>query len=96
MAAVSDMALLRPLPEPVREMVAALVGCVAGAVMVDAYRDMIASAGLVSIELQARPEYVASLSQFKDPLYQQIAERLPPGTTAADFITSLSVKTRKR
>src|SRR5207249_6407412 len=33
--AVSDLALLRPLPETVRDMVEALVGCVAGAVLVD-------------------------------------------------------------
>lgn len=94
--AVSDIALLRPLPQEIQEMVAALVGCVAGAVLVDDYRSMIASAGLIDVELKEEPDYIATLSQFEDPLYRQIAEHLPSGTTAADFITSISVRTRKR
>lgn len=39
--AVSDLALLQPLPEAVRESMEALVGCIAGAVLVDETRDMI-------------------------------------------------------
>lgn len=94
--AVSDMALLRPLPEEVREMVAALVGCVAGAVLLDEYRSMIEVADFVDIELQTKPEYVAALGQFEDPLYRRIAEAIPPGTTAADFVTSVDVTATKR
>ena len=33
--AVSDLALFKPLPTSIREMVEALVGCVAGAVLVE-------------------------------------------------------------
>jgi len=89
--AASDMALLRPLPDAVREMVAALVGCVAGAVLVDEYRAMVEAAGLAHVQLTPKPEYVAALSGFDDPLYRRIAEALPEGTTAADYITSLDV-----
>ncbi len=93
--AVSDMALLRPLPEAVRQMVAALVGCVAGAELVDDYRAVMAAAGLKDIRLQPKPGYVASLAQSGDPLYRQVADALPEGTTAADFITSLDITARK-
>jgi arsenite methyltransferase len=94
--AVSDMALLQPLPAEVRQMVEALVGCVAGAVLVDEYRAMIEAAGLDSIVLTPKPEYTAILSSCTDPLYAKIAESLPPGTTAADYITSLDVQAARR
>jgi len=90
--AVSDLALLRPLPEAVRQSVEALVGCVAGAVPVGETASMAAAAGLVAINLEARREYVAAMTSWSDPLYRQIADALPAGTTAADFITSLEVR----
>jgi len=94
--AVSDMALLRPLPPQVSQMVEALVGCVAGAVLLDDYRQMLIAAGLSDVSLRPKPEYVAALASFKDPLYQKIAEALPVGTTVGDFITSLDVTATKR
>ena len=45
--AVSDLALLKPLPEAVRESLTALVGCIAGAVLVEETEKMIKAAGLV-------------------------------------------------
>ncbi len=93
--AVSDLALLRPLPEDVRSMVEALVGCIAGAVLVDETRASLEAAGLTDIRLTPKPEYVRAMSQWQDPLYLKIAEHLPKGTTAADFITSLDIEARK-
>jgi SAM-dependent methyltransferase len=93
--AVSDLALLRPLPPAVTEMVEALVGCVAGAVLVDETERMLRSAGLSSVVLKRKPEYVRALQSFEDPLYRKIAEHLPTGTTVADFLTSLDVEARK-
>jgi SAM-dependent methyltransferase len=93
--AVSDMALLRPLPESVQSQVAAMVGCVAGAVLIDEYRQAILDAGLVIDELRPKPEYVAALRSFKDPLYARIVEQLPAGTDIADFVTSIDVQARR-
>jgi arsenite methyltransferase len=93
--AVSDLALLRPLPQAVRGMVEALVGCVAGAVLVEEYEAMVRAAGLQQIKVVRKPEYIATLSQFEDPLYRKIADALPAGTTAADFITSIDVTAGK-
>ncbi len=89
--AVSDMALTKPLPTDVREMIEALVGCVAGAVLMEEYRAMVAASGLKEVTLTPKPEYVAALSSFQDPLYAKIVEALPAGATAADYITSLDV-----
>lgn len=91
----SDLALLRSLPEDIKQMVEALVGCVAGAVLLDEYKSMIISAGLGEVSIRTKPEYVKALMSFQDPLYHRIAESLPAGTTAADFITSVDVTALK-
>jgi SAM-dependent methyltransferase len=93
--AVSDLALVQPLPAAVQQMVEALVGCIAGAVLVSETERMLREAGLSDIQLREKTDYVKALEQFEDPLYRKIAEHLPPGTTAVDFITSLEVQARK-
>ena len=91
-AAVSDIVMLRPLPEKVKQMAAALVGCVAGAVLIDDYRNTIESAGLSVDRFDLKPDYIKALSQSGDPLYQQVAEALPEGTTPADYIASADIR----
>ncbi|MBW7905120.1 MAG: arsenite methyltransferase [Phycisphaerae bacterium] len=93
--AVSDLALLRPLPREIREMVEALVGCVAGAVLVDDTRRMMEAAGLADIRLTPRPGYVEALGEMQDPLYRRIIEKLPAGAHPAEYITSLDISARK-
>ncbi|MGD0090143.1 MAG: arsenite methyltransferase [Planctomycetota bacterium] len=93
--AVSDLALLRPLPRKIVEMVEALVGCVAGAVLVSETEGMARQAGLVELVLTPKPEYVADMEEWDDPLYKKIITNLPRGTQPADFITSLAVSARK-
>jgi arsenite methyltransferase len=93
--AVSDIALLRPLPEEVRTSVEALVGCVAGAVLVDETRRMVAEAGLVDAELETDSTYVDQMADWSDPLYQEIALKLPGGSRPADYVTSMKVAARK-
>lgn len=93
--AISDLALLRPLPEAVRGMVEALVGCVAGAVLVEDTFRMIEGAGLADVRLTPKPFYVRSAGELRDPMYRKIAEHLPSGTTPGDYITSLDITARK-
>ena len=93
--AVSDLALLQPLPNEIVEMVDALVGCIAGAVLVERTRGMVQAAGLEGIRLVSKPEYVESMTNWEDPLYQKIMQHLPDGARPTDFITSLYVSARK-
>jgi SAM-dependent methyltransferase len=93
--AVSDLALLRPLPDAVVETVEALVGCIAGAVLADDTRRMAELAGLTDIVLTPKSEYIDSMTNWEDPLCQKIIAHLPAGTTPSDFITSLDVSARK-
>ena len=93
--AISDLALLRPLPDEVRAMVEALIGCVAGAELVNATERSMRAAGLSNIELVPKPGYVAAMEHFSDPLYAKIAAALPAGTTVADYVTSLDIRALK-
>ena len=93
--AVSDMALLKPLPPEVLKMVEALVGCVAGAALVSDTERMAREAGLMDIVLKSKPGYVEAMTNFEDPLYRKIVEHLPAGTKPSEYITSLEVQARK-
>lgn len=89
--AVSDLALLRPLPENVMQMVEALVGCIAGAVLVEETEHMARAAGLEGITLISKPGYIEAMTDWNDPLYRKIIENMPPGANPGDFVTSLEV-----
>jgi arsenite methyltransferase len=94
--AVSDLALLQPLPPAVEQMVEALVGCVAGAVLVPETERMAQEAGLVDVVLRPKPSYVDGMVDWQDPLYQKIMAHLPTGAQPSEYVTSLEVAARKR
>ncbi|MDR2799892.1 MAG: arsenite methyltransferase, partial [Desulfovibrio sp.] len=58
---VSDLALLKPLPDNIQKMAAALVGCVAGAMLVDETRATLEKIGFAFIVLTPRPDYVRNM-----------------------------------
>ena len=93
--AVSDIALLKPLPPEVLKMVEALVGCVAGATLVSDTERMARDAGLTDIVLKSKPSYVEAMTTWEDPLYRKIIEHLPARTKPSDYVTSLEVQARK-
>jgi arsenite methyltransferase len=93
--AVSDMALLKPLPAAVLKMVEALVGCVAGAALVSDTERWAREAGLTDIVLRPKAEYIEAMTNFEDPLYRKIVEHLPAGAKPGDYIVSLEVQARK-
>ncbi|MCL1940051.1 MAG: arsenite methyltransferase [Desulfovibrionaceae bacterium] len=92
---VSDLALLKPLPNNIREMAAALLGCIAGAALVEETRAMLENIGFKSIVLTPKSNYVRNMLEWNDPLYKQLAEILPKGEELADYIVSLDIEARK-
>ena len=92
---VSDLALLQPLPDNIREMATALVGCVAGAVLVDETRSLLANTGFTAITLTPKAGYVRNMQDWNDPLYKEIANALPQGADLADYVVSLSIEAGK-
>ncbi|MCE5273099.1 arsenite methyltransferase [bacterium] len=92
--AVSDLALLKPLPEAVLSSVRALTGCIAGAVTVDETRRMAQAAGLTDILLTPKTKYVDQ-TPWDDPFYADIIRKLPSGAKLSDYVTSLDVSAVK-
>jgi arsenite methyltransferase len=93
--AISDLALLQRLPENVQQDVEALIGCIAGAVLIEQTRSMIVAAGLVDVRLTPKRQYVESLTDFQDPLYAKLVAKLEPGAKASDYVTSLDMAATK-
>ena len=93
--AISDLALLKPLPDSVASDLEALVGCIAGAQLVDDIRASVQQAGLTDLKMTAKPQYIEAMTNWQDPLYQKIAEALPEGASMSDYVVSLDIEARK-
>ena len=84
---VSDLVLLRPLPESVRQSVEAYVGCVAGASLKEEYLRLIRDAGFTDVEIVREGRYGTEVAS--------------PGAAAADLaaamgsVVSVAVRARK-
>jgi SAM-dependent methyltransferase len=92
---VSDLALLKPLPDKIQDIAAALVGCVAGAMLVEETRATLENIGFTSIVLTQKPDYVRHMLEWNDPLYKQIVEALKKGEEITDYVVSLDIEARK-
>ncbi|MBN2455781.1 MAG: arsenite methyltransferase [Sedimentisphaerales bacterium] len=90
-ACISDMALKKPLPEKLLASAAALVSCVAGAVLVGESIEMAQKAGLYSIQVDEKVYSIDVLADCNDPLYKQTKESLPKGKKLSDYIISVNI-----
>ncbi len=86
---ISDIALLQPLPEKLKQSIHALVGCVAGAVLVDETVEMAKAAGLCISEAEKETAFVDQMASSDDPLYAEIMKEMPEGTKPHELVTSL-------
>lgn len=93
--AISDLVLLRPLPDSVIADAEALVGCIAGASLINDVQRWASDAGLSNIQIVRKPGYVDAMTNSDDPLYQAIIARLEPGLRIGDYITSADISARK-
>lgn len=92
--AVSDLALLKPLPDEIRADIDALVGCVAGADHIDVIRATIAAVGLEGLQMTAKPQYVETMMSKDDPLYVKISNALPEDASISEYVVSLDIEAR--
>jgi SAM-dependent methyltransferase len=92
---ISDMVLLRPLPEAVRQDVEALVGCIAGAALKSDLESMMREAGLIDLLLVPKNGAVEAMLPSDDPMADHLSGLMPVGTRPSDFIASLIISARK-
>jgi SAM-dependent methyltransferase len=94
-ACISDLALKKPIPESILKSVAALVGCIAGAVLIDQTREMIQKAGLKIDNITEKPINIELMLDCQDPLYAQVKECLPEGAKIEDYVVSVDITALK-
>jgi SAM-dependent methyltransferase len=90
--AISDMVLLRPLPETVLQDLEAYLGCISGAVLVADYTSMMREAGLENIRIETVTDLDA-MEDVQDPLYRRIRDELDgkPG----EYVASAQIRALK-
>lgn len=94
-AAISDIALVQPLPESLASSIAALVGCIAGAIELRETERLIREAGLETVEIVQKPQAIAAMTDGNDPLFREVLAALPAGTTLTDYVTSVVITARR-
>lgn len=93
--AVSDIALIRELPEKVRKSIEAYIGCVSGAVLIDEYGKIIESCGLTDIKITIKGFSDCIAPDTKDPVGKAILDGMAAGESVKDCIASIYVEAAK-
>ncbi len=93
---VSDIALRKPLPEQILKSASALVGCVAGAVLIDETINTAEKAGLKDVEVTEKAYNIDVMVDCNDPIYMQVTEYLLEGTKISDYVVSVDITAFKR
>ncbi len=93
--AVSDIVLKRPLPQEIKTDAEALVGCVAGALLLDELKEIMTENGLTNLEFAEKPGYVQAMVDSKDHIAQRVISLIPDGTQIGDYIASMDISATK-
>jgi len=90
-ASISDLALKRPLPQEALRSAAAIVSCMAGAVLIDETIIMAKQAGFIDIRIDQEAYSIDVIANCNDPLYREVRESLPPNGKLSDYIVSVNI-----
>jgi hypothetical protein len=72
---VSDIVLMKELPEVLRSSIAAYVGCISGAMLKEDYLATIRDAGFEEVKVLAETTYPVK-SMIEDPMVKEIIDKL--------------------
>ncbi|RJQ48156.1 MAG: methyltransferase domain-containing protein [Nitrospiraceae bacterium] len=90
--AVSDMALLKKLPEKVEKSMEAYAGCIAGAILVDEYKKIVEKAGFRNVKVAKKGYSLHSGVYTEDPI---IPGNFKKGESLQDYVVSICVEGHK-
>jgi len=94
---VSDIVLTEALPSNVQQSLAAYMGCIAGASLMEDYLGALKNAGFVDVEVTTKPAF--SVLMNDDPVIQGIKEHLGEGQSIEELakrVVSASVVAYKK
>ena len=95
-ACISDLALKQPIPEQILKSASALIGCIAGAVLIDDTIDMAKNADFSDIQIDEKPHSIDVMIDSNDPLYKEVLDLLPSGTKVSDYVVSINITALKK
>lgn len=93
--AISDIVLIKELPEKTRASIEAYVGCVAGAVLIDNYKELVETSGLNDVKVTVKDSSLPLDHDTKDPLARAILDSFGEGQSIDDYIASACIEGRK-
>lgn len=88
---ISDIALIQELPEKVQNSVAAYVGCVAGAYLLDEYKQLVEASGLRDAKITVKDSSALIGQAAEDPLGKAILAEFE-GRSMEDYIAGIYVE----
>jgi len=90
--AISDIALLKNLPEKIQKNIAAYVGCVSGAILIDEYKRVVESAGLKNVKVTVKGSSACIDSNSEVSLDKSIFDCLEKNESLDDYVVSVYVE----
>lgn len=90
--AITDIALLKRLPEKIEKSIEAYIGCVAGALLIEEYQRTVEASGLKNTRVEVKGTSSCIASDTKDPLGRVILEELKEDENLDDYIVSVAVE----
>ncbi len=93
--AISDITLLKELPEKVRESIEAYVGCVGGAMLIDDYKKAVEAARLKDVEVTIKGSSACIDIDTSDPIGRAILDSLGDIHALEGYVVSAYVEGRK-
>ncbi|MCL5036804.1 MAG: arsenite methyltransferase [Chloroflexi bacterium] len=90
--AVSDIALLKELPEKILESIVAYVGCISGAVIIDEYEKVVREAGFKNVKIGVKGTSSCVDEDTKDPIARVILDSLEETESLDDYVASVYVE----
>jgi SAM-dependent methyltransferase len=90
--AISDIALLKELPEKIRRNIDAYIGCVGGAILVDEYKKIVEASGLKDVRVTLKGSSACIDPDTKDPIGRAILDGLGENESLEGYVVSVYVE----
>jgi arsenite methyltransferase len=90
--AISDMALLKALPEKIRESIEAHVGCIGGAMLIDDYKKTVEAARLKDVRVTVKESSACVNLNTEDPIGRAILDGLGDINALKGYVVSAYVE----
>ncbi len=92
---ISDMALLKALPEKIGKSIEAYIGCVAGALLVEDYRKIGEASGMRNVRGTVKGSSSCIDPDTTDPVGRALLDALGSGESLDDYVVSVYVEGHK-